>query len=198
MNPIDSWKLYSQNLCQAPSIGLTLDISRMRIPNGFLDDMRERMAHAYDAMEELEKGAIANPDEDRMVGHYWLRSPKLAPEPDLASAIRKALDQVESFAAQVHCGELKPPAAQRFTQVLLIGIGGSILGPMFAADALGRPNEDRMRMHFIDNTDPDGIARTLSVLKDRLNETLCVVTSKSGGTPETRNGAVLVADGTPR
>ena len=33
-------------------------------------------------MDALEKGAIANPDEDRMVGHYWLRAaPHMAPTP---------------------------------------------------------------------------------------------------------------------
>ena len=30
-------------------------------------------------MEALEAGAIANADEKRMVGHYWLRAPELAP-----------------------------------------------------------------------------------------------------------------------
>jgi glucose-6-phosphate isomerase len=65
---------------------------------------------------------------------------------------------------------------------------------MFVADALGNPVTDRMRIDFIDNTDPDGIARTLQRLAGRLPETLCVVASKSGGTPETRNGMLLVAD----
>src|SRR5258706_5879160 len=50
-----------------------------------------------------------------------------------------------------------------------------------------------MKIHFIDNTDPDGIARVLETLKDRLGETLVIVTSKSGGTPDTRNGMVVVA-----
>jgi glucose-6-phosphate isomerase len=77
---------------------------------------------------------------------------------------------------------------------LCIGIGGSALGPMFVADALGDPTADRMRVDFIDNTDPDGIDRTLRRLGGRLAETLCVVASKSGGTPETRNGMLLVAD----
>jgi hypothetical protein len=45
-----------------------------------------------------------------------------------------------------------------------------------------------MRMHFFDNTDPQGIDRVLSSLQHRLDHTLCVVISKSGGTPETRNG----------
>jgi glucose-6-phosphate isomerase len=64
--------------------------------------------------------------------------------------------------------------------------------PMFVADALGNPAKDRMRVDSIDNTDPDGIARTLQLLAGRLGETLCVVTSKSGGTPETRNGMLLL------
>ena len=65
---------------------------------------------------------------------------------------------------------------------------------MFVADALGNPATDRMHVDFVDNTDPDGIARTLQLLAGRLGETLCLVTSKSGGTPETRNGMLLVAE----
>jgi len=64
---------------------------------------------------------------------------------------------------------------------------------MFVGDALGDPSSDRMKMHFIDNTDPDGIARMMETLKGLLRETLVIVTSKSGGTPDTRNGMVLVA-----
>jgi glucose-6-phosphate isomerase len=65
---------------------------------------------------------------------------------------------------------------------------------MFVADALGEPASDRMKMHFIDNTDPDGIARMMETLKPLLPETLVIVTSKSGGTPDTRNGMVVVAE----
>jgi glucose-6-phosphate isomerase len=59
---------------------------------------------------------------------------------------------------------------------------------MFVADALGRPGRDRLEPAFLDNTDPDGFARTFERLAGLLGETLVVVTSKSGGTPETRNG----------
>ena len=94
----------------------------------------------------------------------------------------------------MHDGETHPEKAPRFTRVLSIGIGGSALGPMFVADALGNPATDRMQPHFIDNTDPDGIARELARLDGLLDETLVVVMSKSGTTPETRNGMLLVAD----
>jgi glucose-6-phosphate isomerase len=160
----------------------------------FLSRMRPVLASALAGMEALEKGAIANPDENRMVGHYWLRNPGLAPTPEIANEIRKTIADIKSFVAAVHCGKTRPPTATRYTGVLCIGIGGSALGPMFVADALGDPATDRMRIDFIDNTDPDGIARTLRKLSGRLPETLCVVASKSGGTPETRNGMLLVAD----
>ena len=86
------------------------------------------------------------------------------------------------------------PTAARFTRVLSIGIGGSALGPMFVADALGNPASDRMKVDFIDNTDPTASPARSQALAGRLGETLCVVTSKSGGTPETRNGMLLVAE----
>src|SRR5262249_6679778 len=98
------------------------------------------------------------------------------------------------FAAAVHGATIQPPTAARFTRVLSIGIGGSALGPMFVADALGNPAGDKMKVEFIDNTDPDGIAWTPAGLARRLGETLCVVTSRSGGTPETRTGRLLVAE----
>ncbi|HBD29764.1 MAG TPA: hypothetical protein DC040_11580, partial [Deltaproteobacteria bacterium] len=43
-----------------------------------------------------------------------------------------------------------------FRNVLLLGIGGSALGPQFVLSALGS-GTDRMRFYFLDNTDPDGI-----------------------------------------
>jgi glucose-6-phosphate isomerase len=183
----DLWNRYQQYLCITESVGLSLDISRMRFPDGFFDTMRGSLSRAFDAMEALEKGAIANPDEQRMVGHYWLRAPELAPDPALTRAIDAAREQVEAFAARVHAGTLKPEKAARFSHVLVVGIGGSALGPQLAADALGGA-DDKLAVHFLDNTDPDGFDRTFARLGDALAETLTVVVSKSGGTKETRNG----------
>jgi glucose-6-phosphate isomerase len=121
-----------------------------------------------------------------------LRDPDRAPTPEIAATIRETLDRVLDFAGRIHRGEVKPPQADRFENLLVIGIGGSALGPQFVADALGR-RDDRMTPCFLDNTDPDGIDRVLMSLGRELRSTLAVVISKSGGTPETRNG-MLEAD----
>lgn len=188
------WKRYEDHLCRVPAAGLSVDISRMHFDDAFFARMKPAMDRAYAAMDELERGAIANPDENRMVGHYWLRAPDRAPKPEIAAEIRDALTAVKAFAASVHSGEIKPQRGGRFTRLLSIGIGGSALGPMFVADALGRPGQDKLEPHFVDNTDPEGIARTLDRLGDALGETLTVVMSKSGTTPETHNGMLVVAD----
>src|SRR5947209_17347526 len=194
MTPRDLWQRYRQLLCTVPSLDLTLDVSRMTFGDDFLTRMEPAMRSAYAAMAELERGAVANPDEGRMVGHYWLRAPELAPTPEIAAEVRGTVQRIKAFAGDVHTGAVKPPGAARFTQVLSIGIGGSALGPEFVADALGDPTADKMAVHFIDNTDPDGIARVLKHLEGKLPETLVLVISKSGGTPEPRNGMIVVAE----
>ena len=47
---------------------------------------------AIEAMGELERGAVANPDEGRQVGHYWLRAPSLASEEQ--EEVIRAMDSV--------------------------------------------------------------------------------------------------------
>jgi len=193
MRPIESWLRFQSCRCALPDLGLTLDYSRTTLDEAYLEQMAPALRRAYTAMDELERGALANPDEQRMVGHYWLRAPERAATPELQRQIESTLTRLKSFAADVHSAACAPPSAGRFTQVLSIGIGGSALGPMFVADALGDPARDRMRMHFFDNTDPDGMARVLAGLAGKLPETLCLVISKSGGTPETRNGMLHAA-----
>ncbi len=192
MNATELWNRYRKFLCIVQSVGMTVDISRMNFDDGFLAKMEPAMQKAYAAMDALEKGAIANPDEKRMVGHYWLRAAELAPSDQIRREILDSVQQIKKFVADVHGGKIKPPGAAKFTQVLSIGIGGSALGPEFVADALGEPG-DRMKIHFIDNTDPDGIERVLKTIGSKLGETLTIVTSKSGGTPETRNGMIVVS-----
>jgi glucose-6-phosphate isomerase len=186
-----SFDAYRRQLLNHPELGFSLDLSRAPAPTGFAERLAPALRQALADMAALEQGAIANPDEKRMVGHYWLRAPELAPDPALGAAIRAAVESIAAFAARVHAGEVRG-AAGAFTDLLCIGIGGSALGPQFVADALGGP-ADRLRVHFIDNTDPDGIDRVFEALAGRLGTTLAIVTSKSGSTPEPRNGQLEAA-----
>jgi glucose-6-phosphate isomerase len=105
----------------------------------------------------------------------------------------RALHQsVQQFAAQ---------ARGHFADVVVLGIGGSALGPIALRTALCAPawnqlddaaRDGRPRLHVLDNVDP----RTIGALLDhlRFERTLFVVTSKSGGTAETMAQFLVVAD----
>ncbi|MCK5940796.1 MAG: glucose-6-phosphate isomerase [Planctomycetes bacterium] len=167
-----------------------LDLSHSALAESDVAALQPALARALEAMRELEGGSIANPDEGRRVGHFWLRAPGLAPEPELEESIRATIDDVEQFAASVHSGSLAPPEGGAFTKVVLCGIGGSALGPMLLADAFQRPSSP-MALTVLDNTDPEGIDAALQRV-GALQDALVVVISKSGGTPETRNGMLEV------
>jgi glucose-6-phosphate isomerase len=105
---------------------------------------------------------------------------------------KKLLDQVSSFSASVR---------GKYDDVVILGIGGSALGPIALRTAL-RPSgwtmlDDKARggfprLHVLDNVDPETIAALLERLQ--LARTLFVVTSKSGGTAETMAQFLIVHD----
>ncbi|HXA10095.1 MAG TPA: glucose-6-phosphate isomerase [Chthoniobacterales bacterium] len=186
------WQRFQEYYLRYDDLGFSLDISRMRFPDGFLEKMQPRVEQAFAAMRALEDGGIANPDEGRMVGHYWLRNPALSPNEQLRADIVETNARIKQFAGAVHGGQVANERGERFTHVLLVGIGGSALGPQFIAEALGA-TRDPMDIFFFDNTDPDGFDRVLEKIGTGLAQTLAVVISKSGGTKETRNGMLEAA-----
>src|SRR5438309_6423988 len=102
------------------------------------------------------------------------------------------LKQVESYATA---------ARGKFDDVVILGIGGSALGPIALRTAL-RPSGWNMlddkarggfpRLQVLDNVDPETIASLLNRVK--LERTVFIVTSKSGGTAETMAQFLIVHD----
>lgn len=183
---MSNWNKYNQCLTRYSEFGFSIDLSLVDFKETFFADMEPKIAKAFSDMKALESGAIANPDEGRMVGHYWLRNADLAPNETIKKQITEPLADLKAFAAQVANGEVAPPSGGRFENLLIVGIGGSALGPQLVFEALG--SDSKMKTFFLDNTDPQGIDRTLNSIGNGLNKTLVLVVSKSGGTPETRNG----------
>ena len=184
---VELWQRYQDWLYYHAELGLYVDISRIRFTPEFVTQIQPKFVKAFADMKALESGAIANPDEQRMVGHYWLRTPEIAPTEELRKDITETIDRIEDFTKKVHTGIIHPPSAAHFTDILSIGIGGSALGPQFVAQCLAKADVP-LKISFIDNSDPDGIDLVLDLLGDRLSTTLVLVISKSGATPEAANG----------
>ncbi len=193
MDSTSLWARFQDTFLRYDDLGISVDISRMSFPGDFFATMKPKIDAAFTSMIELEAGAIANPDEKRMVGHYWLRDASLAPTPELAHDVDGTKNDILAFAKAVHAGEIKAANGAKFTDLLSIGIGGSALGPEFISEALWEPSNP-IKLHFFDNTDPDGFDKVFAQIGDKLATTLVVVISKSGGTKESRNGMLVAAD----
>src|SRR4051794_40484301 len=104
--------------------------------------------------------------------------------PDNRALHQQTLDYVKEV--RRHTG------ANGLTDVVVLGIGGSALGPIALRTALRPPQwnllddaarQGNPRLHVLDNVDPANITALLARLD--LRRSLFVVTSKSGGTAET-------------
>ncbi len=183
------WKKYREFYFESPDAAFCLDISRMDFGPDYFKQNQALWSRALEEMRDLESGKIANADESRMVGHYWLRDSKLAPNAELKQQIDSTFEDIKTFSQGVLQGKISPSNGGRFKHILVIGIGGSALGPQFVNQALGSAR-DPVTAYFFDNTDPDGMQKVLTSIPD-LSRTLTIVISKSGGTKETRNGQLV-------
>ena len=189
--PASHWSRFQKHFVRYSDLGFSIDISRMAFEEDIYTRLAPQIERAYADMKALESGAIANPDEGRMVGHYWLRNPDLAPDAELKTAITSTLDATLKYSEDVREGRILAPNGAKYDRVLVVGIGGSALGPQLVADALAGPRPP-LAIDFVDNTDPDGIDRLVGRIGAGLATTLTLVISKSGGTKETRNGMLEI------
>ncbi len=189
---MSNWNTYT-NLLRYQDLRFSLDLSRTDMEQSYIDSLKPQIDRAYADLIKTEAGEITNPDEGRMVGHYWLRNADLAPTPEIKAQITEPLAQLKQLAEDVHRGNIAPASGGRFENLLIIGIGGSALGPQLVYDALG--TDSMLTTFFFDNTDPEGCDATLKKIRKAggLDKTLSLVVSKSGGTAETRN-AMLEAE----
>ena len=156
---------------------LSLDYSNMMISPGGIDE------HSWSAAGKQFATAKS--------GFEKLRSSGSIGFVDLGGD-KALLEQVTGFASH---------ARGKFDDVVILGIGGSALGPIALRTAL-RPSGWNMldekargrfpRLQVLDNVDPETIAALLDRI--RLDRALFIVTSKSGGTAETMAQFLIVHD----
>jgi len=154
---------------------LRLDYSNMLLqPGGIPENVWKESAGLFSGTHS----ALARLRESKTVGFVDLPSDE------------RLLGQALEFAER---------ARGKFDDVVILGIGGSALGPVALKTALrpsdwntlGEIERDRYpRLHVLDNVDPGTIASLLGRLS--LSRSLFIVTSKSGGTAETMAQFLIV------
>jgi glucose-6-phosphate isomerase len=172
---------------------LTLDYSKNRIVADtmpLLVELAER-AEAPALREAMFAGMAINATEGRAVLHTALRAPAgediRVDGVNVVPQVHAVLNRFLAFADDIRSGEVRGIAADRFSQIVNIGIGGSDLGPAMAVDALAPYRGNGPRVRFVSNVDGAHLADTLTGLD--AERTLFIVASKTFTTPETMTNA---------
>ena len=152
-------------------------------------DYSNMIGAAAGGIDEPEWAAAAEPFAAAHAGFARLR----------ASGKVSFADSVSDAELEKQSTDFAAGARGRYSDVVVLGIGGSALGPIALRTAL-RPSgwnllddtarNQNPRLHVLDNVDPATISSLLSRLE--LARTLFVVTSKSGGTAETMSQFLIV------
>jgi len=114
------WERFQKYYTEFPTLGLAVDLSRMNVDDAFFAAMEPRMQKALADMAALEAGAIANPDENRMVGHYWLRNPALAPTPEIRKEIEDATARADRSKIICSSASAVPRSARSLSPMRLV------------------------------------------------------------------------------
>ncbi|MBN2469937.1 MAG: glucose-6-phosphate isomerase [Anaerolineae bacterium] len=143
------------------------------------------MTHLADYQAPVD-AILARMREERVVPRVWEHDHTVwQPDPKeitnrlgwlhLPATMRQHIPDIEAFAAEV--------LAEGFTDVLLLGMGGSSLAPEVFSLTFAEAAGPRLALSVLDSTNPDAVLAAEEALD--LRRTLFIVSTKSGGTVET-------------
>ena len=168
---------------------LTIDFSRMLGSTTTLD-LLGSLAVSLGIPQKLRamaSGEVVNPTEQRAALHTALRADRDAQitvdGEDVMSDVTHTADAVSAYVEVVTSGARRGATGDRLTDVVVIGIGGSDLGPRMVTAATRSHHTGHVRLHFVANVDPAELDTVLALLDPA--STLVVVISKTFTTVET-------------
>lgn len=129
------------------------------------------------AIQDLFSGAIVNQTEQRSALHMELRNPNTQ-----RAEISQVLEQMAEIVSMMQ--------NSAYTDVIVLGIGGSDLGPRLICEALAAYKISQLKLHFVANVDADTLAPLLRSLEPQT--TACIINSKTFTTIETLSNAKIV------
>ena len=138
-------------------------------------------------------GEKLNNTEQRAVLHTVLRASDAAKFDVLGGQAQEVIDteaKMASIVDDVQSGEVRSVTGDKFTDILVIGIGGSYYGVKVALSALVPYHQQGLKAHVLANVDGDAAQEKFNKLNPAT--TLVVVISKTFTTQETLLNATIV------
>ncbi|MBU1312004.1 MAG: glucose-6-phosphate isomerase [Gammaproteobacteria bacterium] len=182
---------YSMTAC-----GIMLDYSKNLIDEQSWQALQQlaQQSPLQQQLQAMLAGEKINNTEQRAVWHMMLRKTDVSgltlDGEEVGSQILSCRAKMTALVSQLHKGEYKGYSGKAITDLIWVGIGGSLLGPQMAVEALTPYHCSPVKLHFAGNIDGAVVSDVVKHLDPAT--TLVVVASKSFGTEETKQNALAI------
>lgn len=182
---------YALNAC-----GIELDYSKNLINDAIWQHLLDlaQNSELTTKRAQMFAGDKINTSEQRSVWHTALRAPFSAnltlEGADISAEISACHAQMFALVEQLNSLQYSGYTGEPITDLIWIGIGGSLLGPQMAVEALTPYNISPLQIHFAGNIDGAVVSDVVKGLDPAT--TLVFVASKSFGTEETKQNALAI------
>src|SRR2546428_9121791 len=180
------------------AVGIYLDYSKNRVTGETIQLLLELAASSglRERIDAMFRGEKINVTENRAVLHVALRAPRdesiIVDGENVVAQVHAVLDKMTDFSNRVRSGEWKGYTGKRMRNIINIGIGGSVLGPHMAYNALQYYSDRNLTVCFVSNVDGNEFVEATRDLDPA--ETLFIVSSKTFTTLETLTNARSARD----
>ena len=180
----------------AQACGIRLDYSKNLINHHSWQALQQlaEQSQIKSVLSAMLSGDKINNTEQRSVWHMMLRktdvSGLMLDGENIGDAINECRSRMTALVSQLHNGEYRGYTGKAITDLIWVGIGGSLLGPQMAVEALTPYHCSPVRLHFAGNIDGAVVSDIIKTLDPAT--TLVFVASKSFGTEETKQNALAI------
>ena len=180
----------------AQACGIRLDYSKNLINHHSWQALQQlaEQSQIKSVLNAMLSGDKINNTEQRSVWHMMLRktdvSGLMLDGENIGDAINECRSRMTALVSQLHNGEYRGYTGKAITDLIWVGIGGSLLGPQMAVEALTPYHCSPVRLHFAGNIDGAVVSDIIKTLDPAT--TLVFVASKSFGTEETKQNALAI------
>ena len=188
LNEKDRFNKFSLN-----GADIFFDFSRQRVDETTMDLLFElsNTRKIKQTFNSMVNGKKVNTTENRAALHTASRNfsneSVLIDGKNVMHDIIRVRDEIKAFSSKVLGGEIKGSTGKPFEHIVVIGIGGSYLGPEFVSSALSVYAAENIKIHYLANVDIHNFGEIASRINPET--TLWVVISKSYTTAETMANA---------
>lgn len=185
----------AQRYC-VEACGITLDYSKNLIEDNSWQALLAlaEQSQIKPVLQAMLAGDKINNTEQRSVWHMMLRKHDVTgltlDGADIGEDIRACREKMTALVNQLHQQQYAGYTGQAITDLIWVGIGGSLLGPQMAVEALTPYHCSPVKLHFAGNIDGAVVSDVVKGLDPAT--TLVFVASKSFGTEETKQNALAL------